>query len=235
MPSVYSAYLRGRCVRRFFTLLVVLVGALSTTVALPASAAAADTQSSLVEDYNYPGADEIFAEAGIKLISGDGHIVLTKCPAGPDTVGLIQVNTNDRVGYGKDGWVCFRVTAPSGHLSLKIPGVYAIRGDGLHTGEGHKLRAEVTTDAGQHSTVDVKSDGTTQVGIGKGDAPTTLLQLDAAPGANPAGGAPAPDGPYRFVAKLESDGHGCTGALVDPEWVLTAASCIPNFQGQPGP
>ncbi|MET9626628.1 discoidin domain-containing protein [Lentzea sp. NPDC006480] len=42
------------------------------------------------------------------------------------------------------------------------------------------------------------------------------------------GGTPVPDGTYQFVAKVEIEGRACTGALIDPQWVITARSCFPE-------
>jgi hypothetical protein len=51
-----------------------------------------------------------------------------------------------------------------------------------------------------------------------------------------AGGTPAADGEYGFVADIQvgQTVRACTGALVDPEWVVTAASCFAE-NGQPAP
>ena len=162
------------------TAVVCTTGALSLALG-GAPATAEDEQPSVVEDFGYPGADQILADYHVQLLTGDGHILFATCPTGPDTVGLIQVRTSEPVGPADDGRVCFHVIAPTGHLAMKIPAVYSIRGDGLTQGQGHKVRAEVTTDSGQHSTVDVNPNGTTQVGVGTNPpgAPTTLLQLDA--------------------------------------------------------
>jgi hypothetical protein len=47
-----------------------------------------------------------------------------------------------------------------------------------------------------------------------------------------AGGTPVTDTSYQFVAKITMDGHACTGALVAPRWVISAATCFPeNAQG----
>ncbi|WP_328611703.1 hypothetical protein OG943_22150 [Amycolatopsis sp. NBC_00345] len=155
--------------------------ALAVTDVSAAPAATADEQPSLAEDYSYPGGNQILADYRVQLTSGDGHILFAECPTGPDTVGLIQVTAASTIGQHNDGHVCFHVIAPTGRLTMKIPGVFSIRGDGVAAGQGHKLKAELTTDAGQHSTVDVNPSGTTQVGIGANPTgePTTLLQLDA--------------------------------------------------------
>ncbi|WIV61387.1 hypothetical protein [Amycolatopsis nalaikhensis] len=141
-----------------------------------------DTPPALVEDYSYPGAAGILAQYNVTLISGDGHIIFADCATPPvNNVSVMQVRSTDEVGT--NGLVCFKVLAPTGHLELRIPAVYEIRGDGRTSGTGHKVKAEVTTDAGQHSTVNVNPSGSTQVGIGASpdNAPTTLLQLTAAP------------------------------------------------------
>ncbi|MEV6648091.1 hypothetical protein [Amycolatopsis sp. NPDC051371] len=150
------------------------------TVPASGAASAADEQPSAVESYIYPGADAVLASDRVQLISGDGHILYKPCPS-PETPGLIIVRSTDRIGSASTGKLCFEVTAATGHLTLKIPNVYAIRGDGTSSAAGHKLKAQLTTDAGAHTTVDVNPNGDTQVGIATtppGDA-TTLLQLDA--------------------------------------------------------
>jgi hypothetical protein len=44
------------------------------------------------------------------------------------------------------------------------------------------------------------------------------------------GGRAAADGTYRFVAKIDVGGtRSCTGALIDPRWVITSTACF----GQP--
>jgi hypothetical protein len=75
--------------------------------------------SSLVETYAYPGAAAIEQEQGVKLIRGNGRIMLTTCDEATD---LIIVETLDR------GQVCFRAQGAGGLLTVEIPDVYLIRG-----------------------------------------------------------------------------------------------------------
>lgn len=159
------------------------VAAVAVSISVtPASgaASAAEEQPSAVEDYTYPGADAILASDHVQLISGDGHILYKACPP-TEAPGLIIVRTTDRIGSLGNGRLCFEATAATGHLTLKVPNVYAVRGDGTSTNTGHRLKAQLTTDAGVHTAVDVDPNFDTEVGIAAtppGD-PTTLLQLDA--------------------------------------------------------
>lgn len=165
-----------------FVLAGAAAGGALTAVAVPASGAspAADEPPSIVEDYSYPGAAAILASDHVQLISGDGHILYRPCAA-PETPGVIVVRTTDRIGSAGNGKLCFEVVGTTGQLTLKVPNVYAIRGDGTSTAPGHKLKAQLTTDAGANTTVDVNPNADTQVGIATtppGDA-TALLRLDA--------------------------------------------------------
>ena len=172
--------------RRFhrFALAAAAVGAVLVGGAMAAHAGqqnAADAQPNLVEDFSYPGAAAIAAADNVQLVSGDGHILFADCNTAPTgNIGLIQVRSTDSVGANHDGLVCFKVTASTGHLELKLPAVYEIRGDGLTSGTGHKGTADLTTDDGTHTTVTLKPDGSKPVGIGAqpGAAPTTLLALN---------------------------------------------------------
>lgn len=160
---------------------VLATASLGAVVAQASQQTAADDMPSLVEDYSYPGAAAIQASDGIVLVSGDGHILYAPCNTAPvNNVGVIHVRTTDSLGPNHDGQACFKVTGPTGHLVLKVPAVYEIRGDGQVAGAGHKGTANLTTDDGTKSTVTLNPSGSTPVGVGAKDgaAPTTLLALD---------------------------------------------------------
>ncbi|WP_228974868.1 hypothetical protein [Streptomyces sp. DH12] len=76
-----------------------------------------------VEDFNYPQADKILAEQGIKLKRGDGHITLATC--GDPALLEVWARSKEKV--------CFRVTGTKGYLSLELPAVYGIKGNDYNT------------------------------------------------------------------------------------------------------
>ncbi|WP_432133250.1 hypothetical protein [Streptomyces sp. bgisy154] len=101
-----------------------------------------------VEDFNYPGADQILAEKGITLKRGDGHITLADCVTG---TGQLEVwaRSKDKV--------CFDVTGTSGWLTLEIPSVYGVRGNDYAT------QVDMTTGTEEKS-FDVAKNSWTPVG-----------------------------------------------------------------------
>jgi hypothetical protein len=181
--------------------------------------------------YPYPGAAEILAAQNVRLISGDGHILLVDCatPVQGD-LGLLKIYTTDET-IGPDGFgrLCFKVAASSGVLNLEVPGVYEIRGDGQREGTGHQVTAKLRNDDGENLTVNVDPHGSTSVGLGTDPnaSPTMLLQLRT--GTGPAPGT----GPQAAVGKLATDGRECTVTLVAPLWALGAAGCLATDPNQP--
>ena len=117
-----------------------LVATAVTGVALFANSATAadapDQQPTLEETFEYPGAAKIFADRGIKLIKGDGHITFVECSVGGD---LLRVESHDWVG--DKGYFCFSLRGTKGYVTLELPSVYLIRGDNSHT-----TAAKVTQD-----------------------------------------------------------------------------------------
>jgi hypothetical protein len=160
---------------------VTISAGVAGTAAAASSQAAAEpeTSRSVVEDFTYPGAAQILAEKNVKLTTGDGHIVLAVCGTPPvGDIGLIEVYTSDP-STNDGGEVCFKVLGATGLLNMQVPAVFEIRGDGRRTGTGHDITAVVQTEGEQPKTIEVDSDGSTQVGEGTFPAgpPATLLQL----------------------------------------------------------
>jgi hypothetical protein len=59
--------------------------------------------------------------------------------------------------------------------------------------------------------------------------------LTAAPAEALSGGTAVPLGTHPFVARITTATKACSGALVDPSWVLTSATCLtPTDSGAPG-
>ncbi|QKV80057.1 RICIN domain-containing protein [Amycolatopsis sp. Hca4] len=48
-----------------------------------------------------------------------------------------------------------------------------------------------------------------------------------------AGGQPVADGADRFAVKVSTEGAACSGALIAPQWIVTAAACLPGATAQP--
>ncbi|MFC5804503.1 hypothetical protein [Streptomyces formicae] len=80
---------------------------------------------SAVEDFNYPDAEKILQEQGIKLIRGDGHIVLTSCGTSANEVHVRQRKVSKPV--------CFAVLGQGGYLTLDMPRVYGVKGNDFNT------------------------------------------------------------------------------------------------------
>ncbi|WP_282084762.1 hypothetical protein [Streptomyces tendae] len=111
-------------------------------------AAADDVPPVAVEDFAYPDADRIHEDTGIRLISGDGHILLAEC--GP--AGLIEVWAR-----GRDDRFCLSVRGASGRLALEVPQVYGIKGN------DYRIVADMTVD-GAETSYDITPNSWTAVG-----------------------------------------------------------------------
>lgn len=116
--------------RRLLGLIAVPTFVMGAVVALNSGGALAasgndEVQSSLVEDYAYPGADELFAEHGLQVFRGDGHIEFVERGSldGPCAAGLIQVDVADGDGFR----YCFRTSGSRGFLELKVPHTFMLR------------------------------------------------------------------------------------------------------------
>jgi hypothetical protein len=108
------------------------LAAAAAFVAFGTSAAGADVTPQAdepppyaIEDFNYPQAAQIQAERGFLLKRGDGHIVLlATCPADTTDPDLLRIAARGQPG---SGYVCFRVSGNTGHLTVEMPSVYGVR------------------------------------------------------------------------------------------------------------
>lgn len=140
--------------------LPVLASAASPTTTPTAATAAADAPPFAVESFSYPNAANILNDKGIKLIKGDGHLLLADCnPAVPQ----IKVRTVSDAATGRGRVYCFAATGKSGSLTLELPRVTS-----LETAD-HPISADLTA-AGQTKTIDVPQDDFKPVG--EGDIPS---------------------------------------------------------------
>ncbi|MEU3541282.1 hypothetical protein [Streptomyces paromomycinus] len=116
--------------------------------------AADAAMSSAVEDFNYPDAERILKEKGIKLGRGDGHIILSECKN--DDIRVWTTSTSE------DGnKYCFKVTGKSGYLTLEVPETFGVQA------LDRPVEATLTSD-GKKQTVKVTEGTTEQVGVGDG-------------------------------------------------------------------
>ncbi|QGQ19905.1 hypothetical protein GC089_12615 [Cellulomonas sp. JZ18] len=73
-----------------------------------------EVQTSLVEDFAYPGADVLLAEHGLQVHTGDGHILFEPSATGECVRGLIKVETHVvREGVQEVVNYCFRTSGLS--------------------------------------------------------------------------------------------------------------------------
>ncbi|WP_228978070.1 hypothetical protein [Streptomyces sp. DH12] len=122
-----------------------------------------------METFDYPQAAKVLDEQGIKLIKGDGHILLADCADARD----IQVQTSlQHPGQTTRGQYCFKVTGSAGFLTLELPKVY-----GIVTGDV-AVSADLTAD-GTKKTVEVGENTVKGVGLAgtPPTGPTVLVEL----------------------------------------------------------
>ncbi|ADG74155.1 peptidase S1 and S6 chymotrypsin/Hap [Cellulomonas flavigena DSM 20109] len=107
--------------------IAVVGGAMVVASGAPAAVADSEVQGSLVEDFAYPGADQILSEHGLKVVSGDGHIQYVP---GPDdrVCDADQIRVRGAVpGSDTTRNYCFETTGSRGFLVLEIPHTFMVR------------------------------------------------------------------------------------------------------------
>ncbi|RKT54579.1 ALF repeat-containing protein [Saccharothrix australiensis] len=132
-----------------------------------------------------PGAQRILDEDKVQLLSGDGHVVYTPCGQQPsEGIGLMEVRTTDlEVGPNDDGVFCLKVIGTSGYLTMLVPDVFEIRGDGHGRTPSHGGIVEVREPSGEQRTDKINPNGALQVGTGRSTSakPETLLRVEIKP------------------------------------------------------
>ncbi|MDF9816424.1 trypsin-like serine protease [Streptomyces sp. SPB162] len=219
-----------------------IVAAAVLATATPVATAAPDPAVNAeapfaVEDGAYPDAQQILQDTGATLTRGDSGITYTSCDS-PHQIAVWGRSVKLPLYR-----ICFAVPGATGYLALTVPDAFRIETS------GRALRASLTTD-GKTQNVDVPED--TAVGVGEGSSPTSKsvlleLRVTGATGAT-TGGATGPGAPIvahgslpggtifdAFTATVRidiGDKRTCSGTLVDPSWILTAASCFTDHPEQ---
>ena len=141
----------------------------------------------MVDNFAYPGADKIFAEQKVKLISGDGRLLLADCSVpveGP--IEYIRLRTSD-LTVGTKGQLCFKIDnrfmfgtlKSTAMLKLEVPGAYSIRSDGYEDGYGNNINVVWKTKDSDPQKASVPQNGYLSIGIADptSPVPATVLQL----------------------------------------------------------
>ncbi|SOB85518.1 hypothetical protein [Streptomyces sp. 1331.2] len=146
--------------------------AVATTLGATALASAEGTPADnstappAVEDFTYPGPAPY---SNVKLLRGDGHILLSDC-AVDDQIKVLSMDLPNESG----NQICFRAATNTGYLALEVPNVIRIRTD------DYAVSAKLTSE-GVSQTIDIaKGPGGASVGIGSGTGtgkPAALLEL----------------------------------------------------------
>ncbi|MFI9187176.1 hypothetical protein ACIGXG_33735 [Streptomyces goshikiensis] len=159
-----TSLIRKIAVGAVFAAAAISLPALTSSISSAApgtpAATSADTPPFAIEDFSYPNADRILTEKGIKLIKGDGRLLLADCnPSVPQ----IKVRTVSDAATGRAGAYCFAATSASGFLTLEVPRVTS-----LETAD-RPISADLIAE-GQKKTIDVAQDDFKPVG--EGDLPS---------------------------------------------------------------
>ncbi|MEU5241080.1 hypothetical protein ACH4UR_10830 [Streptomyces lydicus] len=149
-----------------FSVLGVAIGLPSpySASAAPTGVTTGQEPPSAVEEFDYPDAAKILETKKIKLIKGDGHLLLADCGNSPQQVKV----------WTRRGDFCFLANAKRGYVTLEATQVWA-----LETAS-HPISADLTS-RGKTETVNVSKtgpqNGYQSVGEGTTSDPTVLVEL----------------------------------------------------------
>ncbi|MCK2237409.1 MULTISPECIES: hypothetical protein [unclassified Crossiella] len=128
----------------------------------------ADAPKFIVENFQHPAADAILRDRGIVVRKGDGNIQSVECVNGEDQIVVKARNATGLIT------ACFRVTAPTGYLSVEIPKVFYIQA------AGHAVKAKLKVKEREENVSIPKNEGkSVGEGISEPNGPATLLELRA--------------------------------------------------------
>lgn len=129
------------------------------------SSASATEETTLEEDFSYPGAESYLA-SGITLEKGDGNLLIVDCATRPYT---IKVES-----YEGSGEYCFEVRGQKAFVTLELSGVFLIWTSNA------AVQASVVI-GGEPSVVDL-AEGYNPVGFGSGgELGARLVELRLSP------------------------------------------------------
>ncbi|MGO1050165.1 hypothetical protein [Crossiella sp. CA198] len=145
-----------------------LAGVFAVLISGVPVAAAADDPPPLEEEYDYPGAEKIFQEKGIRLKKGNGKITLTDCPR-TGVEGVLAVQRRTDGSPNQAGQYCFKLEGNSGFITMELPKAYFAKG--LFTTD------VVLRTATETKTVRLNGQDWTPIGEGTGGPDATLLEF----------------------------------------------------------
>ncbi len=171
----------------------------------------------IFEDGSYPGSDQVLAETGAKLIRGDGKIRYTSCD------GPYQIKVWARDLKLPEERMCF-AAGSTGFLTVSIPGAYRIQTYARDVSASISVKNATETVVVPHD----ESRGFGEAGADSSAAVLLELKVTGSSAPSPPVAIDFDSAGLPFSSKLYIGDakRSCSGALVDPQWVITAKSCF---------
>ena len=148
---------------------VALAGIGGAAWATGGASAAESGPPAIEETHDYPLADKILAEKGIRLLKGDGHILLVDCASAPASE-LIRVDST--AGGANAGTHCFRARGGKGYVTLELPEVFVIK-----AGTAHSIAAKIDDDGVEKAVAIAKNEWKPIAVDPSDDKGATLLEI----------------------------------------------------------